>query len=213
MYDKRLERYTGAIMQSMFCGALSAAGIRFIKLRGHKMNIEDRQALLLKLTRKLVICTGVSLAIIVVFFFTYFLKQDTSRTFLTLIVFGTGLVGGFVSIQQRIHKVSSSELKHLSESWASVLLIPIYGGIFALVIHVIFLSEIITGQLFPSYTTPEFATPATLENFREFFSSTLPETGQDVAKMLFWAFCAGFSERLVPQIIQNTQSKLDGGGI
>ena len=172
------------------------------------MSIENRQALLLKLTRKLVICTGISLAVIVLFFFTYFQSESSSRTFLTLIVFGTGLVGGFVSIQQRIHKVSDDELKHLSESWASVLLIPIYGGIFALVIHVIFLSEIITGQLFPSYSVPPFSNPTTLDDFREFFSTTLPKTGQDTAKMLFWAFCAGFSERLVPQIIQNVQSKI-----
>lgn len=172
------------------------------------MSIENRQALLLKLTKKLVISTAISLAIILLFFFTYFLSHDSSRTFLTLIVFGTGLIGGFVSIQQRIHKVSDTELNHLSESWASVLLIPIYGGIFALVIHVVFLSEIVTGELFPSYSVPKFDDPTTLTNFHEFFSITLPKTGQDAAKMLFWAFCAGFSERLVPQIIQNVQSKI-----
>jgi hypothetical protein len=172
------------------------------------MSIEDRQNLLLRLTRKLVICTGMSLSIILLFFFTFFISHETGRTFLTLIVFGTGLVGGFVSIQQRIHKVSDIELKHLSESWASVLLIPIYGGIFALVIHVIFLSGIVSGDLFPSYSVPGFDSPATLENFHKFFLITLPKSGQDTAKMLFWAFCAGFSERLVPQIIQNVQSKL-----
>lgn len=171
------------------------------------MSIETRQALLLKLTRKLVISTGITVVIIVSFFFLYFLEYDTDRTYLTIIVFGTGLIGGFVSIQQRIHKVSDIELKHLSESWASVLLIPIYGGIFALVLHVVFLSEIITGALFPVYSVPAFNDPATLKDFREFFSSTLPKTGQDTAKMLVWAFCAGFSERLVPQIIQSVQSR------
>lgn len=113
------------------------------------METLNRQVLLLKLTRKLVICTAVLLAIILMFFFTpAFFNGESSaaasdpgaqeRSFLTLIVFGTGLIGGFVSIQQRIHRVTDGELKHLSESWSGVLLIPIYGGIFAIVLHVIF---------------------------------------------------------------------------
>ncbi|MEM7673657.1 MAG: hypothetical protein AAF212_09975 [Verrucomicrobiota bacterium] len=169
--------------------------------------MEDRQALLLKLTRKLVICTGTTLGVLIIFFFSNHFSSNSSRSYLTLIVFAAGLIGGFVSIQQRIHRVSDLELKHLSQSWSSVLLIPIYGGIFAIAIHVIFLSEIITGGLFPQYSVLKFSTPATLADFKSFFEDTLPRSGQDAAKMIFWAFCAGFSERLVPQIIQNVQSK------
>lgn len=165
-----------------------------------------RQSLLLRLTRRLVICTTITLTCILTFLFTLFGKDDHS--YLTLIVFACGLVGGFVSIQQRTHRISNLELRHLSESWAGILLIPIYGGIFALVIHVIFVGGIISGQLFPNYSIPSFAEPASLANFKAFFQNTLPKTGQDTAKMLFWAFCAGFSERLVPQIIQNVQSRL-----
>jgi len=33
------------------------------------------------------------------------------------------------------------------------------------------------------------------------FTKTYPETGQDLGKFLFWSFVAGFSERLVPQIM------------
>lgn len=184
------------------------------------METLNRQVLLLKLTRKLVICTAVLLAIILMFFFTpAFFDAESSatasdpdaqkRSFLTLIVFGTGLIGGFVSIQQRIHRVTDEELKHLSESWSGVLLIPIYGGIFAIVLHVIFLSEILTGELFPRYWTNTFAKPTpTIEDFKTFFITTVPMSGPDTAKMLFWAFCAGFSERLVPQIIQKVQSRV-----
>ena len=80
------------------------------------METLNRQVLLLKLTRKLVICTAVLLAIILMFFFTPAFSNGESsaaasdpgaqeRSFLTLIVFSTGLIGGFVSIQQRIHRV------------------------------------------------------------------------------------------------------------
>ncbi len=170
------------------------------------MKASTRQSLLLRLTRRLVICTGCTLAVILLFLFA--LLGSGGHSYLTLIVFACGLVGGFVSIQQRTHRISDLELRHLSESWAGILLIPIYGGIFALVIHVIFIAGIISGELFPAYWTPEFGKPPTLADFQAFFNVTLPASGPDTAKMLFWAFCAGFSERLVPQIIQNVQSRL-----
>lgn len=173
------------------------------------MNTVTREFLLLKLTKKLVICTSFSLVVIMGFLFTLFSDADSSRSYLIVIIFSVGLIGGFVSIQQRVHKVSDQELQYLSNSWASVLLIPIYGGIFAIVIHVIFLSEIITGKLFPMYSVPSFSNPATLADFKNFFVITLPQSGQDTAKMLFWAFTAGFSERLVPQIIHNVQGKVE----
>lgn len=174
-----------------------------------RLNITDydRELFLLKLTKKLVICTTISLLIVLTFFFIFYQRAEVDRPCLTLIVFATGLIGGFVSIQQRIHKVNSNELRYLSQSWSSVLLIPIYGGIFALVLHIAFLSDIISGNLFPKYFLPEFGYPPQLSDFKSFFRATLPVTGQDAAKMLFWAFCAGFSERLVPQIIQNTSKQ------
>jgi hypothetical protein len=42
---------------------------------------------------------------------------------------------------------------------------------------------------------------------KNLFISTYPTTGVDVAKLIFWSFVAGFSERLVPQIISNTEKK------
>lgn len=173
------------------------------------MESSDRQILLLGITKKLVICMIGMLALILLFFFVIFPEIGVDRTYLTVIVFGTGLVGGFVSIQQRIHKITTKELEYLSQSWESVLLIPIYGGIFALAIHVIFLSGIITGHLFPQYSIPTFSDPTTIEEFKQFFTTTLPRSGEDVGKMLFWAFCAGFSERLVPQIIQSVQGAVN----
>jgi hypothetical protein len=41
-----------------------------------------------------------------------------------------------------------------------------------------------------------------------FFRDTYPASGSDLAKLLFWCFVAGFSERLIPQIL----GKAEGGG-
>lgn len=170
------------------------------------MNLEIRQSLLLKLTRKLVLSTCLSLGVIL--YLLYWGITTSDRSYLALLIFATGLIGGFVSIQQRVHKISDIELRHLSESWASILLIPIYGGIFAVIIHILFLAGIVTGSLFPAYSIPHFNDPVLLADFQAFFTHTLPKSGEDTAKMIFWAFVAGFSERLVPQIIQNVQSQL-----
>jgi hypothetical protein len=135
--------------------------------------------------------------------------ESGDKSFLTLIVFAAGLGGGFVSIQQRIHDVSDEELLYLARSWPSVLLIPIYGGIFALILHVIFISGILDGGMFPEYYVCKFDDPPNITNLKDFFKSVLPLSGQDTAKMIFWSFCAGFSERLVPQIIQKIDSQID----
>lgn len=173
---------------------------------------KSRQELLLKLTKKLIICTALSLITVLAFFFVFYQQANSEQSFLTLIVFATGLVGGFVSIQQRIHKINDQELNYLSNSWSNILLIPVYGGIFALVLHIAFLAEIISGNLFPKYVLPEFSKPSPqLSDFKSFFRTILPATGQDTAKMIFWAFCAGFSERLVPQIIQNVHNQTNEG--
>ena len=42
---------------------------------------------------------------------------------------------------------------------------------------------------------------------KNLFTSTYPSTGVDFAKLVFWSFVAGFSERLVPQIISKTENK------
>lgn len=90
----------------------------------------------------------------------------------------------------------------LSKSWFQILLIPVYGGIFALVLCLVFLSKIVEGPFFPQFAMAEFSRPVpSTADIRDFFAKTYPATGMDLAKLLFWSFVAGFSERFVPQII------------
>lgn len=39
------------------------------------------------------------------------------------------------------------------------------------------------------------------------FRETYPSSGPDLAKLLFWSFVAGFSERFVPQLISNVTTR------
>ncbi|MBF6058120.1 hypothetical protein [Thiomicrorhabdus heinhorstiae] len=158
------------------------------------------------LTKRLIVMTGVAILIFsTVFALSYLYSQ---RFMITWVGFLCGIIGGFVSIQQRMKTVSDDELKLLTQSWFTILLIPVFGGVFALVLYALFLSGIVSGTLFPAFYIPEptNGTPDTTYMI-EVFTQTYPLTGQDLAKLLFWSFVAGFSERFVPQIINNVSQK------
>ena len=166
----------------------------------------DRIANIHILTKRLIIMTAIAVLLFSgVFGVSYLFSQ---RFMMTWAGFLCAIIGGFVSIQQRIKNVSDEELTLLTKSWFQILLIPVFGGIFALVLYCLFLSQIISGSLFPDFYIPKPLTSAPDATFLiDVFTKTYPQTGQDLAKFLFWSFVAGFSERFVPQIISNVASK------
>jgi hypothetical protein len=175
---------------------------------GEIMNTTSRTEKLKRVTERVVVMTFVALLLIgSIFGVTLFYGL---KLMISWLCFCCGLIGGFVSIQQRLRKLGDEELELLSKSWFQVLLIPIYGGIFSLVLYVGFLSEIIKGSLFPQFTILPFATVPTTEDAIKFLQTTCPTSGQDLAKFLFWSFVAGFSERFVPQLLDKSQ--LDASG-
>jgi len=126
------------------------------------------------------------------------------------LTFECGLIGGFVSIQQRLQQIDDEELSLLRESWATILIIPIFGGIFAQILYMLFLSGLVQGHLFPSFFIPPFSDTPTVEDVHAFLTQTYPKTGADFAKLIFWSFTAGFSERLVPQIVSKMSKERIG---
>ena len=161
---------------------------------------------LLRITRRLIILTSLGLLCVVVIFAFTFLHRD--RFMVSWACFGCGLVGDFVSIQQRVKTFGDEELDLLSQSWFQILLIPVYGGIFALVLYLAFLSGIVQGPLFPSFASPTFGKAIlSSQDVAAFFTQTYPATGPDLTKLLFWSFVAGFSERFVPQILGRAETR------
>jgi hypothetical protein len=164
---------------------------------------------LMIVTRRLIVFAGLSvLATTLVFAVSLFFQR---RLMLSWLTFECGLIGGFVSIQQRLRTIDEEELTLLTESWAAVLIVPIYGAIFALILYVIFLSGLLQGHLFPAFYIPPFADAPTAENIRAFLAETYPKSGPDCAKLIFWSFVAGFSERFVPQIVGTISKSVQSG--
>ena len=164
---------------------------------------------ILKITKRLILMTsGVLLCVVAAFGLTVTFGQ---RFMVSWVCFGCGLLGGFISIQQRLKRVGDEELELLAGSWFQIALVPVYGGIFALVLYVGFLSQIVTGALFPQFAIPPFHQPPTTDDIQAFFSKTYPASAVDLAKLLFWSLVAGFSERFIPQIIGKAPPGSGGG--
>ena len=117
------------------------------------------------------------------------------------IVIASGIIGGFVALQRRLKDLTISDLQLIADSWIYTLLSPFVGGVLALLLYVLFLSELITGDLFPKFI-PKI--PKTCAELCSGFLCIFEQEGeryQDYAKLIFWCFVAGYSERFVTDII------------
>ncbi len=113
-----------------------------------------------------------------------------------------GAIGGFVGLQQRLKRLSGNDLALLANSWVCISLPPVVGGILAVLAYVLFISGLLMGDLFPTFV-PDDA-PGQPQGFRVLFA--VHGTAQDYAKMIFWCFVAGFSERFMTDIISRFDS-------
>lgn len=169
---------------------------------------ELRTRRLLVISRRLLVFAALSLVVTTVLFGVTYRFEE--RLMISWLVFQCGIIGGFVSIQQRLRRIGDDELALLSESWATILVVPVYGGIFALLLYALFLGGLVQGHLFPVFYVPAFADPPTTADVVRFLTTAYPSQGADLAKLVFWSFVAGFSERFVPQIIQGVSQQPRG---
>ncbi|WP_158968431.1 hypothetical protein [Paraglaciecola sp. L3A3] len=116
-----------------------------------------------------------------------------------------GIIGGFVGLQRRLKSMSTDDLMLLAHSWVYVWISPVVGGVLAVVLYVLFISTLVSGDLFPMFVPDEVA-PGLVES--KGFSIIFDVHGEavDYAKMMFWSFIAGFSERFVTDIISKFEN-------
>jgi len=121
-------------------------------------------------------------------------------------VFTAGATGGLLSLQRRLqglpsHGESLSDLVELSGRM-TVRFTPVIGGIFAVVLFLLFASGLASGTLFPNLDSQ-----TTAIDLRSFMASLQPTTTVDWGKLLVWSFIAGFAERLVPDTLNRLVAK------
>lgn len=118
-----------------------------------------------------------------------------------IVTLGCGILGGLISLQRRVKTLSLVDLELLNGSWSHILLSPLTGGFLAALLYTIFISELLTSDLFPAFTLDptDTARPGTVE-FQDIIR-VRANTVQDYAKLLVWSFIAGYSEKFVINII------------
>lgn len=118
--------------------------------------------------------------------------------------FGAGVIGGFVGLQRRLKRMSDDDLVLLANSWVYVCLSPLVGGILAVVVYVLFVSGLLAGDLFPTFEPDDVAPGAKPKGLAAIFA--IHGGAADYAKMMFWSFIAGFSERFATDIISRFEN-------
>ena len=109
-----------------------------------------------------------------------------------------GTVGGFVSLQRRLHELPADKLELMAGSFLYTTLSPVVGGILAFLLYMLFLSGLLEGAVFPKFIADENI-PGRLDQFRIMFDTHTTYSGY--AALVFWSFVAGFSEKFVTNII------------
>jgi len=115
-----------------------------------------------------------------------------------------GAVGGFVGLQRRLKQLGEDDLELLETSWAYVALAPIVGGVLALLLYMLFLSHLVSSPLFPTFELDSDVDKGiTWQNY--LIISHVHTDFSGYAKLAFWSFVAGFSERFVVDVISRFQ--------
>ena len=143
-------------------------------------------------------------------------RYSTIKILSTLIVVVfAGLMGAFVSMQERLQNFSHKgdpiyNLSLLTHGWLSIFLSPISGAIFAALLYLFIAAGLLKGVIFPEMITlPSTNNQPLPMELTRFILHTGPK--EDFALLIVWSFIAGFAERLVPDTLMRLVNQKNAG--
>jgi hypothetical protein len=147
-------------------------------------------------------------ALLVTYFLSVRHRGASNPTLLTMVIVAGGF-GGFTSCLQRVYTLNRggdpiSATQALLASRASMLASSILGMIFAIALHLCFMGGLLKGDSFPDLHLYGMPTQTT---FSTFFWAVVEAPPSSFAKVLVWAFIAGFAERFVPDLLDSFVAK------
>lgn len=119
-----------------------------------------------------------------------------------VLVFVVGNIGGYVSVHRGVNELKDAEVIEMSAGWWPIIAPPFVGGILALVMYLLFMANILAGDLFPKFEADENS-PVGLQSLLAQHATGMPA----YAKLLFWSFVAGFNQKYVVDIINSIRAK------
>jgi hypothetical protein len=145
-------------------------------------------------------------------FILYGGHSQTSPPLLALVMLA-GMIGAFFSALTRLYNVDQASVALISPTIRQLggfylmmysFVPPIIGAIAAVVLYLMFVGKLLEGALFPSIAClPEKVCLSLLDIMNNYW----PSKPEDYGKALVWSFIAGFSERLVPDMLQGLVAK------
>jgi hypothetical protein len=141
--------------------------------------------------------------------FSFLFNTSNKSPPLIFVVILAGALGAFFSALIRLYNFDElpkalimRELQGLPRGHLIIYsLVPaVVGAISATVLYLIFAGGLLQGGLFPKFGCEEVGM---CDRFWTLFDIWHPEQAPDYAKLLVWAFVAGFAERLVPDTLQS----------
>ena len=148
--------------------------------------------------------------------FQTFLSQLTPVEMILYVMY-SGFLGAITSTIRRIQPIADAPISvsdPLVKSMAfeqgsvGVYLSTALGAIFALVLYLAFAAglQAVVGTSAPEFRTVSESMSSCGSSLCEFFWALLPKSSADFAKALVWSFIGGFSEKLVPDMLDRLQT-------
>jgi hypothetical protein len=137
---------------------------------------------------------------------------------LMVLVMLAGMLGAFFSALTRLYNVDQASMALITPTIQQLggaylmmysLVPPVIGAIAAVVLYLVFIGKLLEGALFPSISCVQDKVCASLMDIMNYYVPAKPE---DYGKVLVWSFAAGFSERLVPDVMQGLVTKEQAAG-
>lgn len=116
---------------------------------------------------------------------------------LTFAIFLTGAGGGVLSNYFRLKNVPAKMIE--PNAILQIYMTPAISGVLGWVMYGLFLSDMLQGALFPKFRVLHGDEYVNLAGIFDI----VPENKLSAAKALLWAFVAGFSEKLIPNILDD----------
>ena len=128
-----------------------------------------------------------------------------------LMVLFAGAMGGLMSMLQRYNNLvreGDPINRIIRQSWHQIFVPAINGALFAALLYMIFIGGLIKGDFFPEITKLT-GTLSGSQGVTALLTENGPASGNDYAKLIIWAFIAGFAERFVPDTLTKFIPKKD----
>lgn len=131
--------------------------------------------------------------------------------FVTLpVVLIFGALGAFISLQRSLKGLSEEDLRLIKESLTYTWLAPVVGAVLAGMLYLLLIAQLLTGPLFPTIDSAT-STVQAASGMAGLFEVEFKGPGE-YAKLFFWSFVAGYSERFVTDIIGKFETKVGKSG-